>query len=98
VVSILPEKIELKPNYPNPFNPTTNIAFALPEAAKVQILIYDLTGREIWRSSKTSYPAGNHTLAWNGVNQAGESVVSGIYMVRMITPKYSATQRILLMK
>jgi len=98
VVSILPDKFELKPNYPNPFNPTTNIAFALPEASNVQISIYDLTGREIWRSVKTNYEAGNHTLTWNGVNQSGANVVSGIYLVRMVSPKLTATQRIVLMK
>jgi len=98
VVSILPDKFELKPNYPNPFNPTTNISFALPEASNVQITIFDLTGREIWRSTKTSYAAGNYTITWNGVNQSGANVVSGIYIVRMVTPKYTATQRIILMK
>ncbi len=95
---ILPDKYQLKPNYPNPFNPTTNISFALPEASDVQISIYDLTGREIWRSTKTSYAAGNYTITWNGVNHSGASVVSGIYLVRMISPKYTANQRILLMK
>jgi len=98
VVSILPDKFELKPNYPNPFNPTTNINFALPEVSNVKISIYDLTGREIWHNTKTSYAAGNHTLAWNGVNQSGANVVSGIYLVRMVTSKYTATQRIILMK
>jgi len=98
VVSILPDKFELKPNYPNPFNPTTNIAFTLPEESSVQIIIYDLTGREIWRSAKTGYAAGYYTISWNGVNQSGGSVVSGIYLVRMVTPKYTATQRIVLMK
>ncbi|MGC9365411.1 MAG: T9SS type A sorting domain-containing protein, partial [Fidelibacterota bacterium] len=98
IAAILPGKFQLKPNYPNPFNPTTNISFALPEACDVRIAIYDLTGREIWRSAKTGYAAGNHTLSWNGVNQSGANVVSGIYLVRMVTPKYSATQRILLMK
>ncbi|MFH1213851.1 MAG: T9SS type A sorting domain-containing protein, partial [Candidatus Neomarinimicrobiota bacterium] len=98
VVSILPDKYQLKPNYPNPFNPTTNISFALPEASNVQISIYDLTGREIWRSTKTSYTAGNYTITWNGVDQSGANVVSGIYLVRMVTSKYTATQRIVLMK
>jgi len=88
----------LKPNYPNPFNPSTNISFALPEESSVQITIFDLTGREIWRSVKTSYAAGNYTLTWNGVNQSGANVVSGIYLVRMVTSKYTATQRIVLMK
>jgi len=98
VVSILPDKFQLKPNYPNPFNPSTNISFALPEESSVQITIFDLTGREIWRSAKTSYAAGNYTLTWNGVNQSGANVVSGIYLVRMVTSKYTATQRIVLMK
>jgi len=88
----------LKPNYPNPFNPSTNISFALPEESSVQITIFDLTGREIWRSVKSNYPAGNYTITWNGVNQSGANVVSGIYIVRMITPKYTATHRIVLMK
>ena len=98
VAAILPEKFQLKPNYPNPFNPTTNIAFALPEAAKVQIIIYDLTGREVWHNMQSIYNAGNYTITWDGVNQAGESVVSGIYLVQIVTPGYKATRRILLMK
>lgn len=94
----LPGEFSLSQNYPNPFNPTTTIAFTIPEPTTVQILIYDLNGREVWHSVKSNYSTGKYTLTWNGVNQTGASVVSGIYLLHMITPQYSASRKMVLMK
>ncbi|MFH1213190.1 MAG: hypothetical protein V1681_03825, partial [Candidatus Neomarinimicrobiota bacterium] len=57
--------------YPNPFNPKTTISFDLPEEAKVEIVVYDLMGREIWKSAKTHYSAGTYSIVWNGTNHSG---------------------------
>ena len=84
--------------YPNPFNPMTAISFNLPEVTRVEIVIYDLVGREVWKSAKMNYTAGSHSIIWNGTNQAGKPVGTGMYIVKLNSNKYSATQKVLLMK
>ncbi|MDD5062854.1 MAG: T9SS type A sorting domain-containing protein [Candidatus Marinimicrobia bacterium] len=92
------QEFKLCQNYPNPFNPKTTISFDLPEEARVEIVVYDLIGREIWQSTRTSYPAGTHSLVWNGTTKSGQPVGTGVYLVRLNSPKYSATQKVLLIK
>jgi parallel beta-helix repeat protein len=96
--AVIPRKFALKSAYPNPFNPKTTISFDLPEEARVEIVVYDLIGREIWQSTRTSYPAGTHSLVWNGTTKSGQPVGTGVYLVRLNSPKYSATQKVLLIK
>jgi len=55
-------------------------------------------GREVWKSAKTNYSAGTYSIIWNGVNQSGQPVGTGIYIVRLNSTKYTATQKVLLMK
>ena len=74
----LPESYSLRNAYPNPFNPVTNIRFDLPEDARVEIKIYDLTGRLVEALISNNYKAGYHSLVWNA-NQ----FASGIYFVNM---------------
>ena len=83
---------------PNPFNPSTNLTFNLPEEANVGIVIYDLLGRKVWEQARMSYAAGNHTVTWQGVNKAGQKVSTGTYIVQLKSEKFQATQKILLMK
>ena len=98
----LPEKAEVlladHRIYPNPFNPKTTISFDLPEQTVVEIIVYDLMGREVWKSAKTNYYAGTYSVIWNGVNHSGQPVGTGIYLVRLNSNKYTATQKVLLMK
>lgn len=84
--------------YPNPFNPRTTIAFDLPEEARVEIVVYDLMGREVWKSAKANYSPGTYSVVWNGTNHSGQSVGTGVYLVRLNSAKFTATQKILLMK
>jgi flagellar hook assembly protein FlgD len=55
-------------------------------------------GREVWKSAKKHYSAGTYSVVWNGVNQSGQPVGTGMYIVRLKSPMYSATQKVLLMK
>lgn len=96
--AIIPRKFALKSAYPNPFNPKTTISFNLPEEAQVEIIIYDLMGREVWKSAKTSYSAGTYSVIWSGTNHSGQSVSTGIYLIRLNSPKYCATRKVLLIK
>jgi len=81
----LPNEFSLNQNYPNPFNPETTIRFGLPKTANVDIVIYNLTGRQIRQLTKKTYPAGWHDLEWNGLDDLGLQVGSGIYFVRSVS-------------
>jgi len=92
------DDFKLFQNYPNPFNSKTTISFDLPEEAQVEIVVFDLMGREIWKSAKTNYSPGTYSVVWNGMNKSGQPAGTGVYLVRLNSLKYSATQKVLLMK
>lgn len=89
----LPAQYELKPNYPNPFNPTTTLGFELPEAGNVRLQIFDLKGRLINELLNTYLRAGNYELIWNA-----RGFSSGVYICRMVTSEYTASRKMLLLK
>ncbi|MGH1363990.1 MAG: T9SS type A sorting domain-containing protein [Calditrichia bacterium] len=80
---LLPVLFALDQNFPNPFNPTTTIPFALPEASNVTITVYDLLGRRLRHVIRRSYDSGFHSAEWNGETDAGNQVSSGIYVYRI---------------
>jgi hypothetical protein len=79
----IPTTFAFYPNYPNPFNPATEIKFDLPEPARVKIVIYDLLGREIMNLFDGMKEAGYHSIRWNSSDQRGNKVSSGIYFCRI---------------
>ncbi len=81
VPSLLTDRIG--PVYPNPFNPSTTIAFSLAAPADVRLGIYDLQGREIARLVDGRQQAGGHSVAWNGRATDGRRVASGTYLARL---------------
>ncbi|MCI0329610.1 MAG: multicopper oxidase domain-containing protein [candidate division Zixibacteria bacterium] len=85
-------------NYPNPFNPETQIAFRLPNAGNVDLRIFNLLGQEVRRLVNGNLEAGDHTVRWDGRDAAGQSVASGIYFYRLETPDFKKTKRMLLLK
>ncbi|MCK4640456.1 MAG: right-handed parallel beta-helix repeat-containing protein [Candidatus Marinimicrobia bacterium] len=79
---ILPEGFALKSVYPNPFNPETNISYALPEEAKVNLVIVDLVGREVRQLLNNEVRSqGNYIVKWDGTNDSGFNLSSGVYFV-----------------
>ncbi len=74
-----PRNFSLAPNYPNPFNPTTTLAFELPQASRVTLTVYDVLGREIVRLAEGDYEPGRHEVVFDGRN-----VASGLYIGRFI--------------
>ena len=94
----LPEKFELFQNYPNPFNPTTTIMYALPVRSDVTLRIYNLMGQEILKITREGMGAGYHEERWNGLNQNGRKVASGIYIFRLNAADFIATKKMLLLK
>jgi hypothetical protein len=79
----LPVTFTLSQNYPNPFNPTTNIRYALPQAAHVSVKIYNLLGQEIALLKDEIQMPGSYDVVWNGRNTMGQSVASGVYFYRL---------------
>jgi hypothetical protein len=79
----IPAQFALDQNYPNPFNPSTTIRFGLPSAASVRLTVYDALGREVRTLLDQEHAAGYVTVTWDGVNNSGVSVSSGIYFYRI---------------
>ncbi len=80
---VIPKNYALKQNYPNPFNPVTSIIFDIPELSNVKLTIYDLLGREIVKLLNTRLNGGIHTVMWDGKDNAGNYVSSGMYFYRI---------------
>ncbi len=94
----LPREFELSPNYPNPFNPETNIRFALPNTAEVKLEIYNLLGQRVRLLVSGLYNSGVHTARWDGKDDAGRSLGSGVYFYRIEAGQFNKTQRMVMMK
>lgn len=95
---IIPQKLELTQNYPNPFNPSTTIRFGLPEDGKIRLVIYNILGQTITTLISENKPAGYHEVFWDGKNNRGEPVSSGIYLYRLETGKGTISKKMLLIK
>jgi parallel beta-helix repeat protein len=94
-----PDKFTLEQNYPNPFNPTTTIRYSIPDDnVSVRIVVYDIKGREITTLVNSKQSAGSYSVVWNATNKFGEKVSSGIYFYRIMTNKFSATKKMMLIK
>ncbi len=93
-----PDSYSLDDNYPNPFNPETNIRFTLPQPIKVTLKIYNMAGQLVKTLTSESLPSGNHQYKWNGTNDRGQKVGSGVYIYRLQAGKYSQTKKMLLIK
>lgn len=94
----VPETVELRGNYPNPFNPTTSIEFSLPEAMDVQLDVYDAMGRLVKSLVNDNLDAGVHNVSWNGTDVAGRQVASGAYFYRVQTGSLVQTKQMILLK
>jgi hypothetical protein len=85
LTSVIPEKFELFQNFPNPFNPETTIKFGVPKLSKVKIVIYNSLGQEVRKLTDEVYNPGTYKIIWNGRDDLGLPVASGIYFYRMTT-------------
>ena len=94
----IPTAYALNANYPNPFNPTTNISFALPVDSRVSLKIYNVAGQLVRTLVNETMAAGIHTVTWDGANSNGEKVASGIYFYQLSAENYTQTRKMCLMK
>jgi len=88
----------LEQNRPNPFNPTTTIAFELPARGEAELAVYNAAGRRVTVLASGTMEAGRHVATWDGRNAAGESVASGIYFFRLTADGESTNRKAVLLK
>ena len=89
---------KLNQNYPNPFNPSTTIVYELPSTEKIMLKVYDILGREVKTLVNGVMPAGKHTISWDGTNNLGNKVSSGVYIYSLEVGNHKLHKRMTLMK
>ena len=99
-VSIAPGFVGVRAlhNVPNPFNPATKIMFETGAAGLVDVQIYDVGGRKVRSLLRESLPGGQHELPWDGRNDSGEPVGSGVYYAKVVSGGQTATRALVLLK
>jgi polyhydroxybutyrate depolymerase len=95
---IIPSEYNLEQNFPNPFNPTTSISYDLPETSDLRLTIYDITGRTVATLADVHQPAGSYTTQWNGSDDSGNPVSTGVYFCRLQARDYSKTIKMVYLK
>ncbi|MCC7429814.1 carboxypeptidase regulatory-like domain-containing protein [bacterium] len=85
-------------NFPNPFNPTTKIEFAIPEFSNVKISVYNVLGQLVKTLINQNLEKGSYKTSWNGTNESGKSVSSGIYFYRLEAGNFNQTKKMLFLK
>jgi len=94
-----PQQFSLAPNYPNPFNGATQIAFDVPEPVDLDLNIYDLQGSLVRQLAHASaHPVGHYELTWQGLDDQGRPLSSGIYLLTISTTRFRATRKMVLLK
>jgi hypothetical protein len=93
-----PISFSLFPNYPNPFNPSTTIEFKLPSSGNASLIVYDIMGRKVRELVSGQVTAGLRSVLWDGRDDSGRSVSSGVYFARLTMGKSMAVKKMLLMK
>lgn len=96
--TILPESFSLDQNVPNPFNPNTYINFAVPKTAHVTIEVYNALGQKVTTLVDETLKAGLKRVEWDGLDNSGNSVASGVYFYRMTSDSFSETKKMMLLK
>ncbi len=98
VESKIPNGYKLLNNYPNPFNPSTRIAFEIPQEENVTLKIYNINGELVRTLLNNNLSAGRYEQIWNGKDEAGNYVVSGVYIYRITAGQFDKSANMLLMK
>ncbi|MCC7430206.1 choice-of-anchor D domain-containing protein [bacterium] len=94
----IPTVFSLENNFPNPFNPTTTLRFALPEKAFTKLVVYNVLGQAIKTIVSEQLPAGYHSFKWNGTDENGKQVSSGIYFYRIVANNFVQTKKMTFLK
>jgi len=97
----IPLEYKLHPAFPNPFNLTTTLKLDLPEKTTFSLIIYNIRGSEVWSLNNrqtNSFPAGYHTIVWNGTDNKGSVLPTGLYVIVFKSPEYKMIQKLVVVK
>ena len=97
-IELIPTVFALLQNYPNPFNPVTTLRYDLPEQSTVNIIIYDMLGRQVRTLLNQTQDAGFKSVIWDATNDYGKPVSAGVYFYRIQASSFSKVQKMVLLK
>ena len=97
-LELIPMQYALYQNFPNPFNPVTEIQFDVPDLSTVELVVYNLMGQQVRRLVNGEIQAGYHRVVWDGLNDRGESVSTGVYIYSLTSPSFHNTKKMVLLK
>ena len=97
-IKAIPVRFALQQNFPNPFNPSTEIRFDLPENDNVILEVYNMMGQKIKTLASGNMSPGYHSIIWNGTNDAGAKVATGMYFYSINTSNFQAIKKMLFLK
>ena len=97
-VIAVPDEFALHQNYPNPFNPVTTIQYDIPKETHVNLIVYDILGREVKTLLNQKEQPGYKSIRWNGRNNAGQKVSAGLYFYRLETTGFVKVHKMILLK
>ena len=94
----IPKEFVLEQNYPNPFNPSTTIRYEIPKESRVVIKVYNLLGQEVKTLINKTQGRGIHTMTWDGKDNTGRIVASGVYLYRLEAGTFVKSRKMLFIK
>lgn len=94
----VPDKFNLTQNFPNPFNPSTQVRITVKEHSKIQVAIYNILGKEVKSLLSENLPAGEYTIQWDGKDNEGNDLSGGVYFIQLIAGNYQKTIKTILLK
>ena len=97
-IKAIPVSFALQQNFPNPFNPSTEIRFDLPENDNVTLAVYNMMGQKIKTLTSGNMSPGYHSIIWNGTNDAGVKVATGMYFYSINTNSFQSIKKMLFLK
>ncbi len=98
-IELVPSSFAVLQNFPNPFNPGTNIRYNLAEATQVTVQVFNQLGQLVRTlENQAQKPAGYHTIPWDGRDDLGRAVPSGLYFSKIVAGQHSAVRKMLLLK
>jgi hypothetical protein len=95
---VMPSKFSVSKNYPNPFNPSTSIDITIPEKRSLTVKVFDLNGKVLNTLINRELYPGHYSVDWNGKNYLGQSLATGLYIIRVRSGSHFSSQKVLLLK
>jgi len=99
IMAYVPRAFKLQPNFPNPFNPSTTLRIEVPVKTKqLQLIVYDVLGKQVAVLFTGQVNAGTYKYVWNGRDRSGRALPTGVYFAVLKTPRFSQTIKMMLVK